>query len=150
MYLYAFYGFLLYQEHITTIERCNLLKGERKWEYVNVNEKNGVNFNPSFFGVSYFKNDEILLIGSNDNGDEKYFDYIYKIGKNEDEKDDIVEFKCNLNENNRVFKEKFFMPINDYESVNIPLIIGEDIKIYILNTNNGEITIQNYQEPSEE
>ena len=150
MYLYAFYGFLLYQEHITTIERCNLLKGERKWEYVNINEKNGVNFNPSFFGVSYFKNDEILLIGSNDNGDEKYFDYIYKIGKNEDEKDDIVEFKCNLNENNRVFKEKFFMPINDYESVNIPLIIGEDIKIYILNTNNGEITIENYQEPEKE
>ena len=150
MYLYAFYGFLLYQEHITTIERCNLLKGERKWEYVYINEKNGVNFYPSFFGVSYFKNDEILLIGSNDNGDEKHFDYIYKIGKNEDEKDDIVEFKCNLNENNRVFKDKFFMPINDNESVNIPLIIGEDIKIYILNTNNGEITIQNYQEPTKE
>ena len=42
------------------------------------------------------------------------------------------------------------MPINDNESVNIPLIIGEDIKIYILNTNNGEITIQNYQEPTKE
>jgi len=150
IYLYAFYGFLLYQEHITTIERCNLLRGERKWEYVYINEKNGVNLYPSFFGVSYFKNDEILLIGSNDNGDEKHFDYIYKIGKNEDEKDDIVEFKCNLNENSRVFKDKFFMPINDNESVNIPLIIGEDIKIYILNTNNGEITIQNYQEPTKE
>ena len=33
IYLYAFYGFLIYQEYNKTIERCNLLKEERKWEY---------------------------------------------------------------------------------------------------------------------
>ncbi len=145
-YLYAFCGFLLYQEHIITIERCNLLKEERKWDYVNINDKNGVSFRPSFFGVSYFRNNELLLIGSNDNGDEKYFDYIYKYGNNEDEKDEIEEFKCNLTENNRLFKDKLFLPINDHESINIPLMIGEDIKIFILNTNNGEITIEKHQE----
>ena len=145
-YLYAFCGFLLYQEHITTIEKCNLLKEERKWEYVNINDKNGVIFKPSFFGISYFKNDELLLISSNDNGDEKYFDYIYKIGKNEDEKDEMNEFKCNLTDNNRVFKEKLFLPVSEDESINIPLIIGEDIKIFILNTNNGEITIKKNQD----
>lgn len=145
-YLYAFCGFLLYQEHIATIEKCNLLKKQRVWDYVNLNEKNGINFRPSFFGVSYFKDDEILLIGSNDNGDEKFFDYIYKIGKNEEEKDEIDEFKCNLTENDRVFKDKLFLPINENESINIPLMIGEEIKIYILDTNKGEITIQNYQE----
>ena len=145
-YLYAFCGFLLYQEHITSIEKCNLLKEERKWEYVYVNDKNGVIFRPSFFGVSYFKNDELLLIGSNDNGDEKFCDYIYKIGKNEEEKDEIVEFKCNLTENNRLFKDKLFLPVNENESINIPLMIGEDIKLYILDTNNGEVTIINHQE----
>jgi hypothetical protein len=145
-YLYAFCGFLLYQEHITSIEKCNLLKEERKWEYVNINDKNGVNFKPSFFGISYFKNDELLLIGSNDNGDEKFCDYIYKIGKNEEEKDEIIEFKCNLTENNRLFKDKLFLPVNENESINIPLMIGEDIKLYILDTNNGEVTIINHQE----
>ena len=30
MYLYAFYGFLIHQEYNKTIERCNLLKEERK------------------------------------------------------------------------------------------------------------------------
>ena len=38
MYLYAFCGFLIHQEYNITIERCNLLKEKRKWEYVNINE----------------------------------------------------------------------------------------------------------------
>ncbi len=33
IYLYAFYGFLIHQEYNKIIERCNLLKEERKWEY---------------------------------------------------------------------------------------------------------------------
>ena len=38
------------------------------------------------------------------------------------------------------------MPIGDNKSANIPLMIGEDIKIYILDTNSGDITIENYEE----
>ena len=144
MYLYAFCGFLIHQEYNITIERCNLLKEKRKWEYVNINEKDGFNFRPSFFGVSYFKNDEILLIGGNDNGDENHYDYVYKIGKNEEEKDEIDEFKCNLNEENSVFRDKLFIPIGDNKSINIPLPIGEDIRMYILNTNDGDISIEKY------
>ena len=144
MYLYAFCGFLIHQEYNITIERCNLLKEKRKWEYVSINEKDGFNFRPSFFGVSYFKNDEILLIGGNDNGDENHYDYVYKIGKNEEEKDEIDDFKCNLNEENSVFRDKLFIPIGDNKSVNIPLPIGEDIRMYILNTNDGDISIEKY------
>ena len=144
MYLYAFCGFLIHQEYNITIERCNLLKEKRKWEYVNINEKDGFNFRPSFFGVSYFKNDEILLIGGNDNGDENHYDYVYKIGKNEEEKDEIDDFKCNLNEENSVFRDKLFIPIGDNKSINIPLPIGEDIRMYILNTNDGDISIEKY------
>jgi hypothetical protein len=144
MYLYAFCGFLIHQEYNITIERCNLLKEKRKWEYVNINEKDRFNFRPSFFGVSYFKNDEILLIGGNDNGDENHYDYVYKIGKNEEEKDEIDDFKCNLNEENSVFRDKLFIPIGDNKSVNIPLPIGEDIRMYILNTNDGDISIEKY------
>ena len=145
-YLYAFCGFIIHREYNTTIERCNLLREGRKWEYVYINENAEFNFKPSFFGVSYFKTDEILLIGGNDNGEENHYDYIYKIGKNEEEKDQIDEFKCNLNEGNSLFRDKLFMPIGDSKSANIPLMIGEDIKIYILDTNSGDITIENYEE----
>jgi len=147
IYLYAFCGFLIHQEFNLTIEKCNLLKEERKWEYVNLPEKKDFNLKPSFFGVSYFKNDEILLIGGNDNGDNIHFDYLYKIGKNEEEKDDIEEFNCNLNEvNSSIFRDKLFMPIGNNKSVNIPLIIGEDIKVFILDTENGKISTQSYGE----
>ena len=145
VYLYAFCGFLLHQNFINTIERCNLLKEERKWDFVNIIEKNGLNFKPSFFGISYFRNDnEILLIGGNDNGDEKHFDYIYKIGENEEDKDQIDNFNCKLNEDNSVYRDKLFMLIDDKISANIPLIIGDDIKIYILDLYKGEVLIKKY------
>ena len=145
-YLYAFCGFLLHNEFNTSVERCNLLKEERNWEFVDINEKNGMVFKPSFFGVSYFSNyNEILLIGGNDNGDDLHFDYLYKVGKNDEEKDEIEEYKSNINENNVVYRDKLFMLIGDNKSVNIPLIIGEDIKIFVLDLNNGEITTEYYE-----
>jgi len=144
MYLYAFYGFLIHQEYNKTIERCNLLKEDRKWEYVEYKTSfDEINFKLSFFGISYFKHNDLLLIGGNDNGDDKHYDYIYKIGEN-GEKDEINEFNCNLNEQNNVFRDKLFMPIDDNRAVNIPLIIGEEIKILILDTNKGNIIVQNY------
>lgn len=149
VYLYAFCGFLINQDYISTIERCDLLKEERKerkCEYANIKEKDGFIFRPSFFGVSYFKNEQILLIGGDDNGDEKYFNYIYKIGKNEEEADEIEEFKCDLGEEKNIFRDKLFMPIGENKSVIIPLEIGEDIKIYELDTNTGEITIKYYRD----
>ena len=38
------------------------------------------------------------------------------------------------------------MPIGNNKSVNIPLIIGEDIKVFILDTENGKISTQSYGE----
>ena len=147
MHLYAFYGFLIHQEYNNTIERCNLLKEERKWEFVECKiSVNEISVKISFFGISYYNN-ELLLIGSNDNGDEKHYDYIYKIGENR-ENDEISEFNCNLNDSNNVFRDKLFMPIDDNRAVNIPLIIGEEIRIIILNTNTGNFTIQNYESSS--
>ena len=57
MYLYAFYGFLIHQEYNKTIERCNLLKEERKWEYFGYKSSiDELNFKISFFEISYYKN----------------------------------------------------------------------------------------------
>ena len=143
IYLYAFYGFLINQEYIKTIERCNLLKEERKWEYVEYKNASDKNLNISFFGISYFSENEIILIGGNDNGEDNHYDYIYKIGEN-GEDDEIKEYYCNLMDTNNVFREKLFLPIDNNKSVNIPLIIGDRIKILLLDTNTGKIDMQNY------
>ena len=38
------------------------------------------------------------------------------------------------------------MPIDDNRSINIPLIIGEEIKVFIFNTYTGNINIKKYDE----
>ena len=139
-YLYAFYGFLLHQDYNNSIERCNLLKEERKWENINVIENCAVKFKPSFFAISYFLNDNLLLIGGNDTGEDERNDYIYKFGKEENQKDEIEDYKFELKENLNIFKDKLFMPLENNKAVNIPLIIGGEIKVIILDTENGEVT----------
>ena len=139
-YLYAFYGFLLHQDYNNSIERCNLLKEERKWENINVIENCAVKFKPSFFAISYFLNDNLLLIGGNDTGEDERNDYIYKFGKEENQKDEIEDYKFDLKEKLNIFKDKLFMPLENNKAVNIPLIIGGEIKVIILDTENGEVT----------
>ena len=139
MYLYAFCGFLLHQDYNNSIERCNLFKENRNWEYINSVENCKFKFNPSFFGISYFQNNDLLLIGGNDTGEGERHDYIYKIGKEDNENDEIEEYKLELKEKLSIFKDKFFRPIKDNKAVNIPMIIGDDIKVIILDTQNGEI-----------
>ena len=144
-YLYAFFGFVLHQEYNKNIERCNLLKEKRKWEYVNYQVNEGINLKLSFFGITYFKENELLLIGGNDNdNDEKRFDYHYTIAQNEDEKDIITEYDSELKENSIVFREKLFHPIAENKAINIPTIIGDNIKIFIFES--GKINILKNQE----
>ena len=143
MYLYAFFGFVLHQEYNNAIERCNLLKENRKWEYVNYEKSEGLDLKLSFFGISYFKDNELLLIGGNDNDSEKRYDYKYIISQNEEEKDIIKEFNCELTENNVVFRDKLFLPTGENSSINIPVFVGENVKIFILE--NGKINVLNYQ-----
>ena len=144
-YLYAFFGFLINQEYNKTIERCDLFKEQRKWEYVNYKEKERFEIIESFFGVSYFNDNELLLIGGNDNdNDEKRFDYHYTIAQNEDEKDIITEYDSELKENSIVFREKLFHPIAENKAINIPTIIGDNIKIFIFES--GKINVMKNQE----
>ena len=144
-YLYAFFGFVLHQEYNKNIERCNLLKKNRKWEYVNYQVKEGINLKLSFFGVTYLNENELLLIGGNDNdNDEKRNDYHYTVAQNEDEKDIITEYDNDIKENSVVFREKLFHPIADNKAINIPTIIGDNIKIFIFES--GKINILKNQE----
>jgi hypothetical protein len=139
-YLYAFCGFLLHKTFINTIERCNLRREKRKWEIVNYILENNIQFNPSFFGVSYY-NDKILLLGGNENPEEKNKHYVITISNNGE--DIINEF--NLNKDIiSVYREKFFIPINKLKSVNIPLIFNQPEVLY-LNINEGKIETKEFE-----
>ena len=140
IYLYAFCGFTPYKNFNITIERCNLLKKKREWEYV-VYSNSMIG---SFFGVSYFKDDEILLISSKDNLDDENKSYTFKMGTEEDVPDEINEIVLQFSDV-RTFKDKLFYPIYENFSVNSPLIIGENKKVLILNTNSGDIESKNYK-----
>ena len=139
IYLYAFCGFLLHQTFNCSVERCNLRKKKRTWEYVNYNSNYKLQFNPSFFCVSYFKEDKILLVGGNDSVEEKNKSYIVKIGMDENPLDEINEFNNFSDENIGVFRDKLFTPINNDYAVNIPMMSGENIQLLFLNMKTGDI-----------
>jgi hypothetical protein len=140
IYLYAFCGFTPYNNFNITIERCNLLKKKREWEYVIYSNT----ISGSFFGVSYFKDDEILLISSKDNLEDENKSYIFKIGMEDDVPDEINEFVVQFSDV-RIFKDKLFYPIYENFSVNSPLIIGENKTVLVLNINTGVIESKNYK-----
>ena len=140
-YLYCICGFQLNNDFIDTIEKCNLSKRERKWEIVNYQIKVGENIMAdrslivSFFGVSYLKNN-IILIGDKENN--KVINPKYLIKPNHKDIDIIEEYGYIEVEDVRLFSEKFFIPINENESIALPFKKGEP-KILILNNNDGNI-----------
>ena len=140
-YLYCICGFQLNNGFIDTIEKCNLSKRERKWEIVNYQIKVGENIMAdrslivSFFGVSYLKNN-IILIGDKENN--KIINPNYLIKPNHKDIDIIEEYGYIEVEDVRLFSEKFFIPINENESIALPFKKGEP-KILILNNNDGNI-----------
>jgi len=140
-YLYCICGFQLNNNFIDTIEKCNLNKRERNWEIVNYQIKSGEEFITdrgllvSFFGVSYLNND-IILIGDRENN--KIVNPNYLLKPNDKDIDIIEEYGYIEVDNIRLFSEKFFIPINENESISLPFKSGE-AKILLLNNNNGNI-----------
>ena len=140
-YLYCICGFQLNNNFIDTIEKCNLNKRERKWEIVNyqIKAKEDIaierNLIISFFGVSYIENN-IILIGDRENN--KIINPNYLLKPNEEDIDIIEEYGYIEVDSLRLFSEKFFIPINEEESISLPFKKG-DAKILILNNNNGNI-----------
>ena len=141
IYLYAFSGFILNHTFINSIERCNLRKEHREWDYVDFILKDNISFNPSFFGVGYFGDDKLILLAGNEDPDEKNQNYIYTFKK--DERDIIEEYSQLNNDFMNIYREKFYIPINDKNSINIPLITNE-IQLLYLDNEIGQISKVNY------
>ena len=146
IYLYAFCGFILHQTFNCSVEKCNLRKSVRIWEYVNFNMNNNIQFFPSFFCVSYYKKDEIILVGGNDSIEEKNKSYIIKAGEDENNLDEIKEFNKFDDKKFGVFRDKLFTPIDNKYAINIPLIYGEHIQLILLNMETGEIEQKFYDD----
>ena len=139
-YLYAFCGFNAFNDFNNNIERCNLLKKKREWETIGLSS----NITASFFGISFYKDNEILLISSKDNMDDENKNYTVKIGNDEDNSDEIKEIVLQYN-GIRIFKDKFFYPVFDNYCVNIPVNIGNNKTVLILDINTGNIECKQYK-----
>ena len=139
-YLYAFCGFHPFKDFNNNIERCDLLKKKRQWEIIGLSS----NITASFFGISFYKDNDILLISSKDNVDEDNKNYTVKIGNDEDTPDEIKETVLQYN-GVRTFKDKLFYPMFDNFCVNIPMNIGNNKNVLILETNTGEIECKHYK-----
>ena len=134
-FLYAFFGFHLYESFINTIERCNIRKKRRTWENVEYKLNNTLNLAKAFFGVSYIENN-ILLISDKENQDDLKPNYILTSGTGNI--DTISEEGILNSRNTRLFAEKFFIPFTETESINLAFKSGEP-KIFIVNNENGAI-----------
>ena len=94
--------------------------------------------------MSYYKND-IILLGGNENAEERNKNYLYKIGE---EKDTVEEYNYDA-EYTSVFREKFFIPINSNVSALLPLV-SSDVEVFFFNEEDGKVTKTMFKEESEE
>lgn len=138
-HLYAFCGFLYRETFVSTIERCNLKMRKRIWQNLPLTMENNTRFIPSFFSVAFYNNDNsVILFGSSDDINERKYNYLFTIDSdNNKDKGSITEYYSN-NDPNGVYREKFFIPISDKESVLMPLQLTDN-NVYLLNNTSGKI-----------
>lgn len=140
-YLYTICGFVLYEDFITSIERCNLHRRNRTWEVINYNVVGKERFIPTFFGVGYLGNN-IILISEKQKKEDNKFNYFLHI---DDEGNHTIEYKGRINSTSTIlFNEKLFIPFNATESINIPCQTGKTV-FYLLNNENGNINEVSYE-----
>jgi len=134
-FLYAIFGFHLYESFINSIERCNIQRKKRIWENVEYKLDNTSNLVRAFFGVSYVSNN-IILVSDKENQNDLKPNYILSPGKGNI--DTITEEGILNSRSSRLFAEKFFIPFTENESINLAFKSGEP-KIFVVNNHNGSI-----------
>ena len=133
-FLYAIFGFHLYDSFLNTIERCNIHRKFRKWEMVEYKLSNTPNLVRAFFGVSYVNNN-IILVSDKESQNDLKPNYILSPGR---DIDTISDEGILNSRSSRLFAEKFFIPFTETESINLAFKSGEP-KIFIVNNENGAI-----------
>lgn len=138
--LYAFCGFLLHNNFINTIEKCNLKAKTRQWITINITIDEKIVFEPSFFSVALYKENSVLLLGCNEGN------------KNDSTKNVKTYLFTPTNNDKGLIKlhntppledlcsEKFFMPVNKKTSLLMPMYASDYVKVLILNEDNLEVS----------
>jgi hypothetical protein len=139
-YLYVFGGFTYNDKHPKSFERCNLKMKNRVWEIVNL--KNPEIFEPSFFSLAYGRGNSIILLGDRENAN--YINKSYSYVLNENGEDQLQPYEPHRAEEPYINSEKFFIPIDPFKSILLPLYNSEVIKLLIFDsgTDKGVLTMQ--------
>ena len=141
-YLYAFCGFLLNNNFINSIEKCNLKSRTRTWEIVNLIMEQSCSFEPSFFSVAYGKGNSIVLLGGNEN--QRSISKNYKF-ESKDGIDTITNYQINPVEDFYLCSEKFFMPINEKASILMPVYTSEVVKILLFDSEAANLSVIKFE-----
>lgn len=143
-YLYAFSGFLINNNFLNTIEKCNLKAKNRTWEIVNLVTDQSCIYEPSFFSVTYGKGNSIILLGGNEDVNQKSSckNYIFEL---KDGVETLSNYQVNSIEDTYLCSEKFFMPINDKVSILMPIFSSETVKILFFDNDSSSLSVVKFE-----
>jgi hypothetical protein len=144
MYLYAFCGFLLNNDFHSTIERCNLKTRTRQWEIVNFIAEQGLVFEPSFFSVAYGKGDTVILLGGNENSRTAPKNYIFNLDEKEGN-NVISNYKVNNVDDFYLCSEKFFLPVDEKNSILMPVYTSEIVKVLMFDSDSSLLSLIKFE-----
>ena len=136
--LYCFGGYVYEDEGFsTTVERCNLRKGIRKWDYVNYVKNEGTFFDECYYISAYYTDNAIVLFrafeNDSDNDHAKYYNGIVFDYENDD-KPLIDKFHNSTLKMQGVFPEKFFIPLTNNSKYIFPMTSNK-VVLYTCDTN---------------
>jgi hypothetical protein len=142
-HLYAFCGFLLNNNYLSSFEKCNLKAKTRQWEMVNLITGQNCSFEPNFFSVAFGKGNSIILLGGKEseksNASKNY------IFESKNGVDTIDNYQLNPVDDFFLCSEKFFMPINEKASILMPVYTSDVVKILHFDSDAGSLNVIKFE-----
>ena len=137
--LYAFCGMSPEGIFLTTVEKCNLRQKERSWSYVNYSTADNTLFEGCYYVGHFFSDSSLILFASNESDKNEFSNILFDI---EDEDNPSISYYQGENKILDVVPEKIFYPVENNNSIMIPLI-GTMAKIYTIDEN-GKLCVENF------
>ena len=129
--LYAFCGFAVGENFLSTIEKCNLRNEKRTWSLVNYSTIDDFLFEQCFYACSYFSDNSIVLFGASENDKNTYQNILFDTEDEDNPTISVYQSEIKIRD---VIPEKFFQPLSDNTSILFPLTTSE-CKMYKIDQN---------------
>ena len=129
--LYAFCGFAVGENYLSTIEKCNLRNEKRTWSLVNYSTNDECLFEQCYYACSFFSDNSIILFGASESEKNSFQNILFDT---EDEDNPIITYYDSEVKIRDVIPEKFFQPLSDNTSILFPLTTSE-CKMYKIDQN---------------